>query len=243
MNLNLVSIALFSTSMLLLGCSDEPSDDPPSDPSSGSLNDASGGRSTDPSGNSVANRYDGDYLFSCAVVSEDVEVSVEDNGTDIETGPMEIVDGVDSEDVDVDVDVDGDVDDSGEARTVTRIYGVQMLSIQGSTASVTAQLFSDENCAVPFGNGDEESSTYSIVYTGGTTETALGTADHVDLTLTSELYNGQERIDETDIGNTAYSIFFLDGALFYYGETESENSGETPETRPTELSSQTAIRL
>jgi len=221
MNLNLVSIALFSTSMLLLGCSDEPSDDPPSDPSSGSLNDASGGRSTDPSGNSVANRYDGDYLFSCAVVSEDVEVSVEDNGTDIETGPMEIVDGVDSEDVDVDVE----------------------LSIQGSTASVTAQLFSDENCAVPFGNGDEESSTYSIVYTGGTTETALGTADHVDLTLTSELYNGQERIDETDIGNTAYSIFFLDGALFYYGETESENSGETPETRPTELSSQTAIRL
>jgi len=221
MKLNLVSIALFSTSLLLVGCSDDPSSDPSNDP----LNDPSDGRSNDQSGDSVANRYNGDYLFSCGVVSEDTDVELQE--TDAEA--VEIVEGVDSE------NVGPDVDGSEGAVTVTRIYGVQMLSIQGSTASVTAQLFSDENCAIPFGNGDEERSTYSIVYPGGTTETALGTADHVDVTLTSSFFNGQEISDDTDIGTTSYDIFFLDGALFYYGNSDGENSGETPETRPIEL--------
>jgi len=145
----------------------------------------------------------------------------------------------------------GDAEDS-EDTIVVSTYSYQTMTIQDSKVNLTSLFYADEDCTVPFENGDEEKSTYGLYFTGGQTQTSRGAADHVDVTFESLLVNGvapPPAYDDTDIGKVIYDIILLDGAALYVGkgdvgedENGEEISGSTPEHRHTELDDLTIIR-
>jgi len=129
-------------------------------------------------------------------------------------------------------------------------FETQSLEIMGTTGSSTTLQYSDAECTQPFENGDQTVLTYSFEYPGGTTETALGIADHINITVESALVNGIEPSPELElgIGNTTYDIVLLNGAMLHFGGSDTETSGDasndglTAETRHTMLDSGTGIR-
>jgi len=182
--------------------------------------------STTPVNDPISSNYDkynGDYLFPCQAEQNE---DVEDFEGDDKT------------------DIDEPLGD---------VYVYQTLNIQNPTLTLYTAFYTDPDCTIPHDNGDEERITLSIVYTGGTTQTELGVADHVDITMETFLINGVNATDSDEegdfnVGDTVYDIFFLDDPTLYIGNSEVESdsdvntSGTSPETRPTELDPYFAIR-
>jgi len=123
---------------------------------------------------------------------------------------------------------------------------VQSLTIQDDVATSINQIYKDAECTQP---DRKVELTLSIVYPGGTTDTPIGTADHIDLTVESFRVNDIEpTIEELRVAEaeglfvTIYSIILLDGAMLYTGAVGGENDGSSPDTRATELEPEALIR-
>jgi len=80
-----------------------------------------------------------------------------------------------------------------------------------------------------------------VIFTGGTTETSLGVADHIDLTLEAFTFAGEEFTEDLD-GVPVMTLLFLDEPLLFFGDEDSEDIDST-EMRPTELETTPFTRL
>jgi len=121
-------------------------------------------------------------------------------------------------------------------------YELEVLVINGRSASLSANEFVDAQCQVPDPEGFELLTEFSLVYPGGSTSTARGDAVNVDVTPTTFIVNGQPLTDEQQQAsaegggfNTRYSIILLDSGMLFLGNDE-DGSGGSAANRSTQLS-------
>lgn len=123
------------------------------------------------------------------------------------------------------------------------IYEVVNLSINGNTGVAETFSYMDAACSVPT---DEESViryTVSFAYPGGTTNTSLGVARHINVTTEEILIDGAQPSAEVlalmqSVGayDTEYDLILIAEGKLYFGESlSSATSGDSAATRPTEI--------
>lgn len=122
-------------------------------------------------------------------------------------------------------------------------YEVVNLSINGNTGVAETFSYKDAACSVPT---DEESViryTVSLVYPGGTTNTSLGVARHINIDTEEILIDGAQPSAEVlalmqSVGayDTEYDLILIADGKLYFGESlDSATSGDSAATRPTEI--------
>ena len=128
--------------------------------------------------------------------------------------------------------------------------GFEIISskIDGDSGSIKAFNYTDEACATP----DMPAETVlelSIAYPGGTVQTALGTADFIDITPESITFDGQaptpeqmQLLGQSGAFDTYFDIVLIDGSSLYLGDDSGELDGETAAKRPNTLESVAATR-
>lgn len=127
-------------------------------------------------------------------------------------------------------------------------YEVATLTIAGDSGTARTPLYEDSACAIPVTPSEDEPFetvvSASIVYPGGTTETALGTATHVDITTESIEFDGEPpteaqraQLERIDAFGTDYDIALVSGSELFFGDFEADEAldGSSPERRPTAL--------
>jgi len=110
-----------------------------------------------------------------------------------------------------------------------------------NTQTITGYEYTDDNCTIPATPAVIEFIN-NVVFTGGTTETDLGLAQHMDFTLQRATFDGVEAseadlLDLQDIGafDTTYSLALISDAKLYLADESGAEDGSSPETRPTKL--------
>ena len=112
------------------------------------------------------------------------------------------------------------------------------LSIQEDGNSSTITEFSDSECTQPTVTFSFET---SFSFPGGTANTALGTADFLDVTVESAALNG---VDAPNTQDQEFDLILLDGNNLHFGLLTFELNGDTAETRPVEIDqSEIFVRL
>lgn len=116
-------------------------------------------------------------------------------------------------------------------------------SIMGDIAVNTLTIYSDADCIQ---TSATSINTFSLIFQDGTTTTALGTANHILLTLTGLVSNGFDFGDILEQRETdqleAPQIILLDGINLHFGQSVFTNGSSTPEIRPTEINTTPYVR-
>ena len=127
-------------------------------------------------------------------------------------------------------------------------YEVVTGTIAGDTGTITVLNYTDDACTQP-GSPAESVIQTSIVYPGGTVQTALGEADFVNVTPESVQYDGQaptaeemQQLNNAGAFDTTYDILLLDGSSLYSGDIDGDLNGVSEATRPNTLDSTPSIR-
>lgn len=150
---------------------------------------------------------------------------------------------------------DTDIDTSGTPQALSQFIGNYLrectiddfdndtwdiieLSIQEDGSSSTITEFSDSECTQPTVTFSFET---SFSFPGGTANTALGTADFLDVTVESGALNG---VTAPDTQDQDFDLILLDGNNLHFGLLTFELNGDTAETRPVEIDqSEIFVRL
>lgn len=109
-------------------------------------------------------------------------------------------------------------------------HATSRLDITVDTAQLTLSAFSDAGCTTSLGVTVTD---FSVVYSPDTTTTALGEANHVDLTVESINLNGVTL--SAGVNAIRYDIILMTNNSLYLGDLVNSGDGSTPEARPTEL--------
>lgn len=113
------------------------------------------------------------------------------------------------------------------------VYEVNTLVVNRGAFSNTALSFSDSACTEPV-VPHEFVLSGTFAYPGGTVATSLGEAQFLDSTATSATLDGvPPPVNVFPI--VTYDIFLVSGDSLYFGLSESDESGETPATRPMQI--------
>ena len=121
------------------------------------------------------------------------------------------------------------------------IYTTSSLNIQGDIWQSSVTDYLDAACKMPV---DVFDTTFLVTFPGGTTETALGTAQHIDITIQTAIINGEE-IEITPVFNTElFSLVLLDEPNIFIGDSSDDTiiDALTPETRHDILNPTPAVR-
>ncbi len=114
-------------------------------------------------------------------------------------------------------------------------YSLATLVAADNVATVTQTFFTDvacSNAASPATSVEQ----HSLVFSGTTSNTALGDALHVDSTVESRSIDG---VDSSDGVNTVtHDIALILNNTLYFGNKQGSNNGSTADLRPTELDQQ-----
>ena len=115
------------------------------------------------------------------------------------------------------------------------------INIQGDIWQSSVIEYLDAACTMPL---DVFDSTLLVTFPGGTTETALGTAQHIDITVQTTIVNGQEIELPPEFNTEFFSIALLDEPNLFLGDDDDDSvaTGLTPETRESELDPVPAVR-
>ena len=123
------------------------------------------------------------------------------------------------------------------------VHAVTTLTIAGNTTALRELAYADDTCSVP-ATPAEFVVDVAIAFPGGTTDTSLGVATNIDLTVGEPTFDGAE-LDAADLEvlasigffDTRYDIALIDGAELYFGDFESDpaRDGTAPERRPDRL--------
>jgi len=113
-------------------------------------------------------------------------------------------------------------------------YEVTTITFNGSSIVSTSFSYSDAACAVPMVPAEFEG-TFSVVYTGGTTNTPEGAAQHIDVTITEAKLDGVVQDMVGDFAGTDYDIVLVSGSTLRLGLIDDVYDGESPATRPIAL--------
>ena len=126
-------------------------------------------------------------------------------------------------------------------------YDVTTLSISGDTGTSRTLNYTDSACTAP-GSPAETVITASIVYPGGSTDTARGPALHIDVTPEGVLVDGTmppvADMEGDDTPDTDYDIALVTGNELYFGDFEIDpgRDGESAERRPEALEATPFVR-
>ena len=130
-------------------------------------------------------------------------------------------------------------------------YSVTELNIAGDTATLRGSSFADAACTVPQGTPSVITAVGSFAYPGGSTDTPLGAALHVDTTVESIEFDGAApapevltRLTADGLFETEYDIVIVSGSELYFGDFDADPDldGATPERRPTALETPPFVR-
>ena len=129
-------------------------------------------------------------------------------------------------------------------------FSVTMLNVVDAVATERELRYEDEACQVPASptllSPADLSGTYSVTLSGGTTETSLGTAAHLDATFLNVEIDGvsfdAEQLRELGL-NGSFNIALIDGSELYFGDLDPDDlDGLTPATRPDTLDLRPYVR-
>ena len=115
------------------------------------------------------------------------------------------------------------------------------LDIAGLTASVTNTEYSDAQCVTPT---DTIALTVDVSFPGGTQTTERGVADNIDTLITAATINGEvQDLSEEDASDLMeFDIIVLEGSNLFFGDTDDDGVGDSPDTRPTTLDTVPYVR-
>ena len=119
-------------------------------------------------------------------------------------------------------------------------YSVTTLTNNGTSSSVRSLEYTDSACSVP--NMPAEIVIDAvIVFTGDTTDTALGQATNIDVSFDSATVDG---VSQSVPPQTIYDIAFTTGNELYFGDDEIDpaRDGSSPGARPVVLESPPFLR-
>lgn len=105
------------------------------------------------------------------------------------------------------------------------IWEISEVSIQDGIANIRNTEYDDSECTQP---ADVIELTASFALPGGNTNTALGDADFLDITLETTSLNG---VDEPIENDRIFSLILLDGNNLYLGLETDDPNGESADTR------------
>lgn len=128
--------------------------------------------------------------------------------------------------------------------------GFEMVSttISGDAGTFRIFNYTDAACTTP-DSPAEILIDVSFAYPGNTVQTALGTADFVNVTPEIITIDGQmptteqlQQLSQSGAFDTVFDILLLDGSSLFGGDTSGDLNGESEVTRPDTLSSDSTIR-
>lgn len=109
-------------------------------------------------------------------------------------------------------------------------YITSRLDMAPDTAQLNLSVFTDSACT----NRTAETITeFSVEFFADSTTTALGEANHINLTAESITINGVTVSAGTN--SVRYDIILVTNDSLYLGDLVNSGNGSSPETRPTEL--------
>jgi hypothetical protein len=124
---------------------------------------------------------------------------------------------------------------------------VTVTNIDGLEGTITIYNYQDERCTLPAIPGQTVMQV-SLLYPGDTIDTKRGVADYVNITVENVTLDGQppslleqQQLVSSSILGSRYDIIVLQDSALYTGESTETLSADSPETRPTTLSSHPSI--
>ncbi|MFK8075441.1 MAG: hypothetical protein AB8B84_02560 [Granulosicoccus sp.] len=124
---------------------------------------------------------------------------------------------------------------------------VTVTTIDGNQGKITTFNYTDKGCTVP-AVPSQTVMEVSLEFPGGTVDTSRGEADFIDITVNKVTLDTQvptlaqqQQLAAVSVLSTRYDIIVLQDSALYTGESTGVMDGKSPDTRPTDLSTQPAI--
>lgn len=134
------------------------------------------------------------------------------------------------------------IDDASDSNSD---YSVTTITINDSQVVMRGEFYSNGACTVPLAELSRADLSYRFSHPGGKVETELGTATHVDMTITSVkvysisynesyMFTADDR-REAGLTGTEYDIMLVSGDTLYSGEFSSDSAANRPQTLDLEI--------
>ena len=124
---------------------------------------------------------------------------------------------------------------------------VTVTTIDGNKGRITTFNYTDKGCTVP-PVPSQTVMEVSLEYPGGKLDTSRGEADFINITIDEITLDGQaptlvqqQQLAAVSVLSTRYDIIVLQDSALYTGESTDVMDAKSPDTRPTNLSTQPAI--